>query len=77
VRDQQLQNVFLDHVREERTPLTVFLINGVRLSGIITAHDPFCVFLTRLNDTQQVYKRAISTILPEHPITLPRVDVID
>jgi len=74
VRDQQLQTVFLDYVRDQRTPLTVFLINGVRLSGMVTAHDLFCVFLTRAGNTQQVYKRAISTILPEDPITLPRFD---
>jgi host factor-I protein len=67
---QNLQDTFLNHVRKNKTPVTVFLINGVKLQGMITWFDNFCVLLRRDGQSQLVYKHAISTIMPGQPITL-------
>ena len=63
-RAQSLQDTFLNHVRKNKTPLTIFLINGVKLQGIVTWFDNFCVLLRRDGHSQLVYKHAISTIMP-------------
>ena len=67
---QNLQDTFLNHVRKTKIPITVFLINGVKLQGIITWFDSFCVLLRREGQSQLVYKHAISTIMPSHDINL-------
>jgi host factor-I protein len=69
-RQQNLQDKFLNHVRKEKTPLTIFLINGVKLQGIVTWFDNFCVLLRRDGHSQLVYKHAISTIMPGTPVHL-------
>src|SRR3974377_2316758 len=63
-----IQDVFLNHVRKSKTPVTVFLVNGVKLQGIITWFDNFSVLLRRDGHTQLVYKHAISTVMPGAPI---------
>ena len=65
-----LQATFLNHVRKEKLPVTVFLINGVKLQGMITWFDNFCVLLRRDGHAQLVYKHAISTVMPAGPIRL-------
>jgi host factor-I protein len=67
-RPQSLQDAFLNHVRKNKTPLTIFLVNGVKLQGIVTWFDNFCVLLRRDGHSQLVYKHAISTIMPGGPI---------
>ena len=67
---QNLQDTFLNHVRKTKIPITVFLINGVKLQGIITWFDSFCVLLRREGQSQLVYKHAISTIMPSQDINL-------
>lgn len=67
---QSLQDVFLNHVRKNKIPVTIFLINGVKLQGVITWFDNFCVLLRRDGQSQLVYKHAISTVMPSQPITL-------
>ena len=67
---QPLQDKFLNAVRRAKTPVTMFLVNGVKLSGIVTSFDAFCVLLRRDAQTQLVYKHAISTIMPNGPIDL-------
>ena len=67
---QNVQDVFLNHVRKGKTPVTVFLVNGVKLQGIITWFDNFSVLLRRDGHTQLVYKHAISTVMPGAPIML-------
>jgi host factor-I protein len=69
-RLQNLQDTFLNHVRKNKTPLTIFLVNGVKLQGVVTWFDNFCVLLRRDGHSQLVYKHAISTIMPGHPIQL-------
>lgn len=67
---QNLQDVFLNHVRKTKVPVTIFLINGVKLQGVINWFDNFCVLLRRDGQSQLVYKHAISTIMPSQPISL-------
>ncbi len=69
-KPQNVQDVFLNHVRKSKTPVTVFLVNGVKLQGIITWFDNFSVLLRRDGHTQLVYKHAISTVMPGAPIQL-------
>lgn len=65
-----LQDTFLNAVRKSKVPLTIFLVNGVKLQGVVTWFDNFCVLLRREGHSQMVYKHAISTIMPNHPIQL-------
>ncbi|EKE43575.1 RNA chaperone Hfq [Oceaniovalibus guishaninsula JLT2003] len=67
---QNLQETFLNHVRKTKVPVTIFLINGVKLQGVITWFDNFCVLLRRDGQSQLVFKGAISTIMPSQPISL-------
>ncbi len=67
-RNQNLQDTFLNYVRKNKTPLTIFLVNGVKLQGVVTWFDNFCVLLRRDGHSQLVYKHAISTIMPNQPI---------
>jgi host factor-I protein len=69
-KQQNLQDTFLNHVRKQKIPVTVFLVNGVKLQGVITWFDNFCVLLRRDGMSQLVYKHAISTIMPGGPISL-------
>jgi len=69
-KTQNLQDVFLNNVRKNKAPVTVFLVNGVKLQGIITWFDNFCVLLRRDGHSQLVYKHAISTVMPVSPIQL-------
>jgi host factor-I protein len=65
-----LQDLFLNSARKSKTPLTVFLVKGVKLQGVITWFDPFSILLRRDGQTQLVYKHSISTIMPSRPIEL-------
>jgi len=67
---QNLQDVFLNSVRKSKISVTIFLINGVKLQGVITWFDSFCVLLRRDGQSQLVYKSAISTIMPSQPVSL-------
>jgi len=65
-----VQDAFLNYVRKNKTMLTVFLVNGVKLTGVVTWFDSFSVLLRREGHSQLVYKHAISTIMPQQPINL-------
>ena len=69
-KPQNLQDTFLNHIRKNKTPVTVFLVNGVKLQGIITWFDNFCILLRRDGHSQLVYKHAISTVMPVAPVQL-------
>lgn len=73
-KKQNLQDTFLNTVRKSKTPLTIFLVNGVKLQGVVTWFDNFCVLLRRDGHSQLVYKHAISTIMPAQPIQLFEAD---
>ena len=70
-----LQDTFLNSVRKNRNPVTLFLVNGVKLQGVITWFDNFSVLLRREGTVQLVYKHAISTIMPSLPIDLLGEDI--
>lgn len=69
-RSQNLQDTFLNYVRKQKTSVTIFLINGVKLQGVVTWFDNFCVLLRRDGHSQLVYKHAISTVMPAQPVQL-------
>jgi host factor-I protein len=69
-KTQNVQDVFLNHIRKNKTSVTIFLVNGVKLQGIVTWFDNFSVLLRRDGHTQLVYKHAISTVMPSTPIQL-------
>ena len=61
---QNVQDAFLSHLQKNKTATTVFLMNGVKLQGIITSFDNFSLLLRRDDHAQLVYKHAISTVMP-------------
>ncbi|HOP19324.1 MAG TPA: RNA chaperone Hfq [Amphiplicatus sp.] len=69
-KKQNLQDTFLNHVRKNKVPVTIFLVNGVKLQGVVTWFDNFCVLLKRDGQVQLVYKHAVSTVMPSAPVTL-------
>lgn len=69
-KNQNVQDVFLNRVRKEKHNVTVFLVNGVKLQGVITWFDNFSVLLRRDSHAQLIYKHAISTIMPGGPLSL-------
>jgi len=68
-KQQNLQDTFLNTVRKEKVPVTVFLVNGVKLQGVISWFDNFCMLLRRDGHSQLVYKHAISTVMPAQPVS--------
>ena len=65
-----LQDLFLMRIRREKTPVTVFLMNGFQMRGIITGYDSFAVILESEGRQQMIYKHAVSTIVPARPVEL-------
>lgn len=70
LKTQNVQDVFLNYLRKNKTPVTVFLVNGVKLQGVITWFDNFSLLLRRDAHAQLVYKHAISTVMPTVPVQL-------
>ena len=68
IKGQNLQDAFLNLLRKNKTPVTMFLVKGVKLQGIVTWFDNFSILLRRDGQSQLVYKHAISTIMPSHPL---------
>lgn len=73
-KSNNLQDIFLNTVRKTKTPVTMFLVNGVKLQGFITWFDNFSVLLRRDGHSQLVYKHAISTVMPANPVNLADID---
>jgi host factor-I protein len=69
-----LQDIFLNSLRKSKTPVTMFLVKGVKLQGIITWFDNFSVLLRRDGQSQLIYKHAISTVMPAHPLDLSEIE---
>jgi host factor-I protein len=69
-----LQDIFLNTLRKSKTPVTMFLVKGVKLQGIITWFDNFSVLLRRDGQSQLIYKHAISTVMPAHPLDLSEIE---
>ena len=69
-KDQNVQEAFLSALRDSRVPVSVFLVNGIKLQGTIDDYDQFIITLKNVV-TQVIFKHAISTILPSRPVKLP------
>ena len=67
---ENLQDLFLNQVRKDRTPLTVFLMNGFQIRCTVTGFDAFCVMVTSEGKQEMIYKHAISTIIPAVPVRM-------
>ena len=65
-----LQDIFLTKVRRDRLPVTMFLMNGFQLRGIITGFDAFAIVLDSDGKQQLIYKHAVSTVVPQRPVDL-------
>ena len=69
-KQQNLQELFLNAARRDRLPVTVFLVNGFQLRGLVRGFDSFTVVIDSDGKQQLVYKSAISTIIPTRPVSL-------
>ena len=71
-----LQDPFLNVLRKERIPVSIFLVNGIKLQGQIESFDQFVVLL-RNSVNQMIYKHAISTVVPARPVRIPYEDRVE
>ena len=71
-KEQNLQDTFLNQSRKNRTPLTVFLMNGFQMRGVVTGFDNFTLVLDSEGKQQLIYKHAVSTLSPLKPVNLER-----
>ena len=69
-KTQNLQDAFLNYIRREKIPVTLFLMNGFQLRGVVRSFDSFVVLIDADGRQQMIYKHAISTIVPERPVPL-------
>jgi host factor-I protein len=75
-KGQSLQDPFLNTLRKERIPVSVFLVNGIKLQGTIESFDQFVVLLKN-SVSQMVYKHAISTVVPARNVRIPHANAGD
>lgn len=68
---ETLQDLILNEVRKEHTPVTMFLMNGFQMKGVVTGFDNFIVVLSSEGKQQMIYKHAISTVVPLQPVRFP------
>ena len=73
-KSQNLQDVFLNQVRKQHVSVTIFLVNGVKLQGIITWFDNYSMLLKRDSHIQLIYKHAVSTIMPSTPLNMQDIE---
>ena len=69
-QNHSLQDPFLNELRKEKVPVSVFLVNGIKLHGVIDSFDQYVVMLKNAI-TQMVYKHAISTVVPSKTVKMP------
>ena len=69
-KNQNVQDVFLNAIRKQKVAVTVFLVNGVKLQGVVTWFDNFSILLKRDTHIQLIYKHAVSTIMPGGPVKM-------
>jgi host factor-I protein len=75
-KGQNLQDPFLNEMRKENMAVAIYLVNGIKLQGVIDSFDQYVVLL-KSGVSQMVYKHAISTIVPSQVIKMPRMDEQD
>lgn len=71
---QTVQNAFLNELKTQEISVTVFLVNGVKLQGIITWFDDNTILLRRDGFTQMIYKHSVSTVMPGTPVDISLAD---
>ncbi|MGI6498880.1 MAG: RNA chaperone Hfq [Oscillospiraceae bacterium] len=76
-KSPNLQDSFLAHIRQNRLPVTIFLVNGYQLRGYVSGFDPFTIVLMSDGKQQLIYKHAISTIVPQHPVAFLEKTVLE
>lgn len=69
-KTQNLQDAFLNYIRREKIPVTLFLMNGFQLRGVVHSFDSFVVLIDADGRQQMIYKHAISTVAPARPVSL-------
>lgn len=69
-KTQNLQGAFLNYIRREKIPVTLFLMNGFQLRGVVRSFDSFVVLIDADGRQQMIYKHAISTVAPARPVSL-------
>ena len=69
-KTQNLQDAFLNYIRREKIPVTLFLMNGFQLRGAVRSFDSFVVLIDADGRQQMIYKHAISTVAPARPVSL-------
>ena len=69
-KTQNLQDAFLNYIRREKIPVTLFLMNGFQLRGVVRSFDSFVVLIDADGRQQTIYKHAISTVAPARPVSL-------
>ena len=74
IKQQNVQDTFLNQLRRERRPITMFLMNGFQMRGIVTGFDGFTLILDTDGRQQLIYKHAISTIIPALPVNIREED---
>mgnify|MGYP003573245076 CR=1 FL=1 len=74
-KGQSLQDPFLNALRKERIPVSIFLVNGIKLQGQVESFDQFVVLLKN-NVSQMIYKHAISTVVPARNVKLPPAEPV-
>lgn len=70
-KTQNLQDTFLNYIRREKIPVTLFLMNGFQLRGVVRSFDSFVVLIDADGRQQMIYKHAISTLVPLQPVRIP------
>lgn len=73
-KGQNLQDIFLNQIRKQHISVTIFLVNGVKLQGVINWFDSYSILLKREGHIQLVYKHAVSTIMPAGAVDLQGLD---
>ena len=68
-KSQNIQDIFLNNCRKDKKPVTIYLVNGVKLQGAITGFDNFSVVLRRSQQSQLVYKHSIATVVPSGSVS--------
>ncbi|MBY0354720.1 MAG: RNA chaperone Hfq [Rickettsiales bacterium] len=76
-KGQNMQDVFLNNCRKDKKAVTVYLVNGVKLQGVISGFDNFSVVLKRNQMAQLIYKHSIATVVPSGPLSLSRSEEDD
>ena len=69
-KTQNLQDAFLNYIRREKIPVTLLLMNGFQLRGVVRSFDSFVVLIDADGRQQMIYKHAISTVAPARPVSL-------